>query len=70
MKKLSLEQMESITASKFSWSCLGQVAGGMGVLGTIAGIGIFAMGPIAWGCFALASVALAADMAADPYACD
>jgi hypothetical protein len=69
MKKLNLEQMENVNGGKFL-ACLGQVAGGMGVLGTVASIGIWSLGPVGWVVFGLGAVALAADMAADPYACD
>jgi hypothetical protein len=69
MKTLSLEQMEGVKGGKF-WSCVGQVAGGMGVLATVASIGIFAITPIGWGFFAFAAISLTADMIADPNACD
>jgi hypothetical protein len=69
MKTLSLEQMERVKGGKF-FACLGQVAGGMGVLGTVASIGIWSLGPVGWGIFALSAIALAADVAADPTACD
>jgi len=69
MKTLSLEQMENVNGGKFL-ACLGQVAGGMGFLGTVASIGIWSLGPVGWGIFALGTIALAADMAADPTACD
>ena len=42
----------------------------MGFLGTVASIGIWSLGPVGWGIFALGTIALAADMAADPTACD
>jgi len=68
MKTLSLEQMETTGGGKFL-ACASQVAGGMGVLVTVASIGIFALGPVGWIAFGFSVASLAAGAASDPYAC-
>jgi|WetSurMetagenome_2_1015567.scaffolds.fasta_scaffold1218071_2 hypothetical protein len=68
MKTLNLEQMQQTSGGKFL-NCVAQVAGGMGILGTIASIGIWSLGPVGWGIFILSSISFAADAVADPYAC-
>jgi hypothetical protein len=72
MKTLTIEQMEEIQGGtmKKTLSCISQVAGGMGVLTTVAAIGAFALGPIGWFAFGLSAISLAASAIADPYACD
>ncbi len=70
MKELNDGQMEQVIGDSKFWSCLSQVTGGMGVLASVAAIGIFAMTPVGWGVFALSAISLAAGVAADPTACD
>lgn len=70
MKELNYDQMEQVSGDLKFWSCLSQVTGGIGVLGTVAAIGIFAMTPIGWGAFALSAISLVAGVASDPTACD
>lgn len=72
MKELTLEQMENLQpggGSRF-WSCVSSVTGGMGVLGGLAAIGIYAMTPVGWGLLALSAISLAAGVISDPTACD
>jgi hypothetical protein len=69
MKKLSFEQMESITGSKFKWACLGQVSDGIGFLGSLAFV-LTVSNPIGWGLLAFSAVGLVAANIADPTACD
>ena len=69
MKTLNFEQMEAITAGNVL-SCMAQVTGGMSTLATIASIGIFSLGPVGWGIFALGAISLITGVAADPTACD
>lgn len=69
MKKLTFEQMESITGSKFKWACLGQVADGMGFLGSLALV-LTVSNPIGWGLLTLSAVGVVASNIADPTACD
>ena len=72
MKTLTIEQMENVLAGglRKALTCVSQVAGGIGVLTTIAAIGSFALGPIGWFAFGLGALSLAASAIADPYACD
>jgi hypothetical protein len=72
MKTLTIEQMENVHAGSFAktMSCISQVAGGMGILASIATIGIFAINPIGWGIFALGAISLLSGVASDPSACD
>ena len=70
MKKLSIDQMESLNGGSKFLSCTAQVAGGMGWLATAASIGIWALGPVGWFAFGVGTLALAADIIADPTACD
>jgi hypothetical protein len=69
MKTLNFEQMESVTGSKFRWSCLGQVASGMEILGSVALL-LTASNPIGWGILAVGAIGFAATGISDPYACD
>jgi hypothetical protein len=72
MKTLTLEQMEAVNGGsmKKMLSCVSQVAGGMGTLGSVAAFLTFGSNPIGWGIFALGILSLAAGAASDPYACD
>ena len=69
MKKLNFEQMESIRGSGFKWACLGQVADGIGVLGSFAFV-LTVSNPIGWGLLAISAIGLVAANIADPTACD
>jgi len=70
MKELKIEQMESLSGGRSLWGCVGQVASGMEVLGTLAAVGIFTMTPLGWGFLALCSVSLIASVIDNPTACD
>jgi hypothetical protein len=72
MKTLSFEQMETVCAGslKSVFSCISQVAGGMGTLSATAAILTFGTTPIGWGIFALGAISLLAGIASDPTACD
>lgn len=70
MKKISLEQLEAVSAGKIRWACIGQVATGVEVLATVAAIGIFAITPLGWFCFAASAISLTSSVIADPTACD
>lgn len=72
MKKLNYEQMEMVHGGSLTsaFACVSQVAGGIGVLGSLAAIGIFAITPIGWGLFALSAISLVAGVASDSRACD
>jgi hypothetical protein len=69
MKKLNFEQMESVSGSGFKWTCLSQVADGIGVLGSVAFL-LTVTNPIGWGLLAFSVIGLVASNIADPTACD
>jgi hypothetical protein len=69
MKELNYYQMEQVTGGKIL-ACVSQVAGGIGVLGFVAAIGIYATTPLGWGLFAISAISLVAGVASDPTACD
>jgi len=70
MKKMSFEQLETISGGTINWDCTAQVATGMEVLVTLAAIGIYALSPIGWACFALSAVSLVSSVISNPTACD
>jgi hypothetical protein len=70
MKKIPIEQLETISAGKITWACVGQVATGVEVLATVAAIGVLAISPLGWFCFALSAISLTSSVIADPTACD
>lgn len=72
MKKMNYEQMGNVSGGSLrsALHCSAQIVGGIGVLGSLAAIGIYTTTPIGWGLFALSAIALIADVAADPTACD
>ncbi len=69
MKELNFDQMEDVYAGGAA-ACISQVAGGMGVLWTLAAIGSFAIGPIGWITLGFSAVSLISGVIADPTACD
>jgi hypothetical protein len=70
MKKLTFEQMESISGSKFSWYCLGHIAGGMDVLWSTAAMLAFGCSPVGLIILGFGAISLIAGGVADPTACD
>lgn len=70
MKEMTIEQLEAISAGKIAWACVGQVATGIEVLATVAAIGILAISPLGWACFALSAISFTSSVIADPTACD
>jgi hypothetical protein len=69
MKQLSIEQMETVYGAKVNWTCISQVADGMGFLGSLA-FCLAASNPIGWGLLAISAVGVIASNVADPSACD
>ena len=72
MKTLTFEQMENIQAGSLqrALTCASQVTGGMGILFTVASIGIFALGPVGIIAFGLSVASMVTGAIADPTACD
>ena len=72
MKKLSFEQMETISAGSLRkiLSCASQVTSGMGFLGGAAALLAFGTNPVGLVIFGLGFVSLITGAASDPTACD